>query len=217
MFERVLKKILNSFFTKNFSKTLFSLKSFFYSKKKQIIFLIALALFVVFFDLVSAILVLKIFSMKNQNLHVIQKKQINFNSWSRLIFLFVLDFYLMRTHLLVLMIWMIKKICLKIFVFSRKFFEELFENFSFASFVQFFLEIDCVAAICLVRKLSKSEPSSQLFGSLRFFVVRTKKMEVQQIVLGVQKLKRYRCMRGPVVGATVRDYSDALRLSRVQE
>lgn len=68
MFERILKKILNSFFTKNFSKTLFSLKSFFYSKKRQIIFLIALALFVVFFDLVSAILVFKIFSISQGNM-----------------------------------------------------------------------------------------------------------------------------------------------------
>ena len=68
MFERILKKILNSFFTKNFSKTLFSLKSFFYSKKRQIIFLIALGLFVVFFDLVSAILVFKIFSISQGNM-----------------------------------------------------------------------------------------------------------------------------------------------------
>ena len=68
MFERVLKKIINSFFTKNFSKTLFSLKSFFIQRKKQIIILIALALFVVFFDLVSAILVLKIFSISQGNM-----------------------------------------------------------------------------------------------------------------------------------------------------
>tara|TARA_B100000035_G_scaffold199037_1_gene170062 strand:+ start:523 stop:2361 length:1839 start_codon:yes stop_codon:yes gene_type:complete len=67
MFKRILKKIINSFFTKNFSKTLFSLKSFFYSKKKQIIVLITLAVFVVFFDLVSAILVLKIFSISQGN------------------------------------------------------------------------------------------------------------------------------------------------------
>ena len=68
MINKILKKILDSFFTKNFSKSLFSLKSFFYSKKKQIIALIILALFVVFFDLVSAILVLKIFSISQGNM-----------------------------------------------------------------------------------------------------------------------------------------------------
>ena len=68
MFKRILKKILDSLFTKNFSRTLFNLKSFFYSKKRQIVFLISLSLFVVFFDLVSAILVYKIFLISQGNM-----------------------------------------------------------------------------------------------------------------------------------------------------
>ena len=68
MFKRILKKILDSLFTKNFSKTLFNLKSFFYTKKRQIIYLISLSLFVVFFDLVSAILVYKIFLISQGNM-----------------------------------------------------------------------------------------------------------------------------------------------------
>ena len=38
MFKRILKKIINSFFTKNFSKTLFSLKTFFIQKKTNYYF-----------------------------------------------------------------------------------------------------------------------------------------------------------------------------------